>query len=178
MIRQSFSIWLTGLPCSGKTTLAHSLATFLSAKGLAVKHFDGDEFRKGLSKDLGFSAGDRRENIRRAAEVNRLFLESGFITINSFICPLEEYRLMVRDIVGKENCVEVFVDTPLVICEQRDAKGMFKKARLGEITDFTGVSGPFEIPASPHLVIHNGEIPFEKASEHLITFIADYLALE
>ena len=174
----SISIWLTGLPCSGKTTLAHSLASFLSAKSLPVKHFDGDEFRKGLSKDLGFTAGDRRENIRRAAEVNRLFMDSGFITINSFICPLEEYRQMVRDIVGKEKCVEIFIDTPLEICEKRDVKGMFIKARLGEILDFTGVSGPFEIPANPHLIIHNGEIPFDKASELLINFIAEYLALE
>lgn len=174
----TLSIWLTGLPCSGKTTLADSLASYLNEKGILVKHFDGDEFRKGLSKDLGFTAVDRRENIRRAAEVNRLFMDSGFITINSFICPLEDYRQMVRDIVGKENCVEIFVDTPLIICEQRDVKGMFKKARMGEISEFTGVSGPFERPAKPHLVIHNGEIPIEKASEHLINFIADYLALD
>jgi adenylylsulfate kinase len=172
------SIWLTGLPCSGKTTLAHSLASFLSKKGIAVKHFDGDEFRKGLSRDLGFSARDRRENIRRVAEVNKFFLDSGFITINSFICPLEEYRQMVRDIVRKENYVEVFVDTPLEICEHRDVKGMFKKARLGEISDFTGVNAKFEIPVNPHLVIHNGEMPIEKASELLINFITDYLAVD
>lgn len=172
------SVWLTGLPCSGKTTLAKGLASFLSKNGIAVKHFDGDEFRKGLSRDLGFSGRDRRENIRRAAEVNKFFLDSGFIAINSFICPLEEYRLMVRDIVGKNNYVEIFVDTPLEICEQRDAKGMFKKARLGTIFDFTGVNAPFEIPVNPHLVIHNGEMPIEKASELLNNFITDYLAVD
>jgi adenylylsulfate kinase len=167
----NFSIWLTGLPCSGKTTLADSLASYLNEKGILVKHFDGDEFRKGLSRDLGFSAGDRRENIRRAAEVNRLFMDSGFIAINSFICPLEEYRQMVRDIVGKNNCLEIFVDTPLEICEQRDAKGMFRRARMGEISDFTGVNAPFEIPANPDLIIQNGQQSFEEAKEILIKFV-------
>ena len=139
---------------------------------------DGDKVRKGLCSDLGFSPEDRKENLRRVAEVNKLFLDAGFLCINSFICPLEEYRIMVRDIVGSNNYVEVFVDTPLAICEQRDSKGLYQKARSGDIEDFTGISAPFEVPAKPHLVIHNGEIPINEAGNILIKFVDDYLALD
>ncbi len=152
-----------------------ALENFLREQGKNVIHMDGDKTREGLCKDLGFTENDRRENLRRVAEVNKLFLDLGFIVINSFICPLEEYRQMVRDIVGRDKCVEVFINTPPDICEQRDVKGLYQKARSGEIKDFTGISSPFEIPAKPHLVIQNGEIPFDKASELLINFIIDYL---
>jgi len=177
-MKKVFSIWLTGLPCSGKTTLAMALENFLREQGKKVIHLDGDKTREGLCKDLGFTEKDRRENLRRVTEVNKLFLDSGFIVINSFICPLEEYRHMVRNIVGREKCVEVFINTPPDICEQRDARGLYQKARSGEIKDFTGISAPFEIPANPHLVIQNGEIPFHEASANLINFIVDYLALD
>jgi adenylylsulfate kinase len=173
-----YSIWLTGLPSSGKTTLAGFLHNHLSNNGFKAVHLDGDKVRKGLCSDLGFSAEDRKENLRRVAELNKLFLDAGFLCINSFICPLEEYRIMVRQIVGSGNYLEVFVDTPLAICEQRDSKELYQKARSGDIKDFTGISAPFELPAKPHLVIQNGEIPINEAGKILIQFMDGYLALE
>lgn len=169
------SIWLTGLPCSGKTTLGKALFDYLQGKGMQVKHFDGDEVRKGLCSDLGYSAGDRRENIRRVAEVSKLFLQSGFITINSFICPLEEYRELVKNIIGRKSYIEVFVNTPFEICEKRDNKGMYKKARLGELEQFTGISAPFEVPVIPDLVLNNGNISPEEAVENLVRFVIEKL---
>lgn len=139
-------IWLTGLPCSGKTTIGIGLEQLLISRGFHVRLLDGDVTRKGICSDLGFSEEDRNENIRRIAEISKLFAESGIITINAFITPTENLRAMARDIIGREDFVNVFVNAPLDVCEERDIKGMYKKARNGEIKDFTGVSAPFEPP--------------------------------
>jgi adenylylsulfate kinase len=139
-------IWLTGLPCSGKTTIGAGLEHVLISRGFHVRMLDGDVTRKGICSDLGFSENDRIENIRRIAEISKLFAESGIITINAFITPTEKLRAMAMEIIGREDFINVFVNTPLDLCEQRDVKGMYKKARNGEIKDFTGVSAPYEPP--------------------------------
>jgi adenylylsulfate kinase len=139
-------IWLTGLPCSGKTTIGVGLEQVLISRGFHVRMLDGDVTRKGICSDLGFSENDRIENIRRIAEISKLFAESGIITINAFITPTEKLRAMAREIIGREDFINVFVNTPIDLCEQRDVKGMYKKARNGEIKDFTGVSAPYEPP--------------------------------
>lgn len=139
-------IWLTGLPCSGKTTIGIGLEQLLISRGFHVRLLDGDVTRKGICSDLGFSEDDRNENIRRIAEISKLFAESGIITINAFITPTEKLRAVARDIIGRDDFINVFVNAPLNLCEERDIKGMYKKARNGEIKDFTGVSAPFEPP--------------------------------
>ncbi len=173
--KPSLSIWLTGLSGSGKTTLARGLSVYLQKEGFRVIHFDGDEVRKGLCRDLGFASGDRRENIRRVAEVNKMFLRSGFIVINSFICPLEEYRELAKKITGEEQYIEIYVSTGIEICEKRDSKGIYKKARNGEIENFTGISAPFEIPANPDFVLINDNISTEEAIKKLVNFVHEKL---
>lgn len=146
-------IWLSGLPCSGKTTIGLGLEKMLAEAGFLVRMLDGDITRKGICSDLGFSVKDRIENIRRISEIARLFAETDVITICAFITPTDSLRNMAYEIVGKEYFINVFVDAPLAVCEQRDVKGMYKKARNGEISDFTGVSAPFETPANPHITL-------------------------
>jgi len=146
-------IWLTGLPCSGKTTLATGLAAQLQNLGFTLRLLDGDVTRRGICNDLGFSDSDRTENIRRIAEVSKLFVESGIITINAFITPTEHLRNMAKQIIGAHRFISVFVNAPLALCEQRDVKGMYLKARMGEIANFTGVSAPFEQPLNPDFVL-------------------------
>jgi adenylylsulfate kinase len=139
-------IWFTGLSGAGKTTLASGLNRYILRKGFFTKMFDGDEIRQGLNKDLGYSIEDRMENIRRTAEVAKLFVDHGIVVICSFISPTQQMRHMVRDIVGKERFIEVFVNCPLEVCEKRDVKGLYKKARQGLITNFTGIGSVYEIP--------------------------------
>ena len=151
--KRAFVVWFTGLPCSGKTTLAKALHQELQQQNIQTFILDGDEMRKGLSKDLGYSIEDRKENIRRAAEASKLLMEAGVITLSCFIAPTEALREMVKQIVGKENVIEVFVKCPVEVCEQRDVKGMYRKARNNELKDFTGVSSVFEEPADVDLVL-------------------------
>jgi len=146
-------IWLSGLPCSGKTTIGSGLEELLSTEGFVVRMLDGDVSRKGICSDLGFSEYDRKENIRRIAEIAKLFAETGVITICAYITPTEDLRTLAAGIIGNNNLVQVFVDTPLEVCEQRDVKGMYRKARQGEIKEFTGVSAPFEIPLNTQLTL-------------------------
>ncbi len=146
-------VWLTGLSGSGKSTLAVGLERELFRRGYKIKMLDGDNIRSGINKNLGFSPEDRHENIRRIAEVGRLFVESGLITISAFISPTNELRNMAREIIGEDDFVEVYVSTPIEECERRDIKGLYKKARAGEIKEFTGVSQPFEAPESPTISI-------------------------
>lgn len=172
MLKQkAIVVWLTGLPCSGKTTLGVALEQKLLEMGFYVRLLDGDITRKGLCRDLGFSGVDRIENIRRVAEISKLFAESGIITINAFITPTEELRQMARDIIGRQDFVNVYINSPLHICELRDVKGMYKKARNGEISDFTGVSAPFEPPLSPDIEINTAEMNPVQSIERLLNYI-------
>lgn len=146
-------IWFTGLSGAGKTTLATGLNRFLLRRGFFTKMFDGDEIRQGLNKDLGYSIADRIENIRRTAEVSKLFVDHGIVVVCSFISPTQQMRQMVKDIVGEERFIEIFVNCPLEVCEERDVKGLYKKARQGLITDFTGIGSIYENPENPDIEI-------------------------
>jgi adenylylsulfate kinase len=147
-------VWFTGLSGAGKTTLANEFQLFLKSKGLNTRILDGDDLRKGLNKGLGFSDNDRSENIRRAAEVAKLFLDSNFIVLCSFISPKNEMRNMAKSIIGEGNYIEVFVDCSIEECERRDVKGLYKKVREEKISDFTGISSDFDIPLNPDLILN------------------------
>ena len=147
--------WLIGLSGAGKTTLSNNVVEILNNE-LLIKILDGDILRNGLNSNLSFSIEDRNENIRRAAEVTKLFLDSGFIVINSFITPTEEMRQIARNILGKQY-IEVFIDAPLSVCESRDVKGLYKKARSGKIKNFTGIDSIFEKPLKPDIIIDTTE---------------------
>lgn len=165
-------IWFTGLSGSGKTTLATLLERELTEQNIKCVLLDGDVIRKGLNKDLGFSDADRKENIRRIAEVSKLMMDAGLTVITAFISPFQDDRSSVREIVGASNMIEVFVDCPLEVCERRDVKGLYKKARAGEIPNFTGISSPYERPANPDLVILTNELSIEQSLDRLMKFIA------
>lgn len=145
------TLWLTGLSGAGKSTLAFALEKRLIDLGKACYVLDGDNVRHGLNRNLGFSPQDRKENIRRIAEVARLMNEAGLIVISAFISPYREDRLMARDIIGSARFAEVYVSTPRAVCEARDTKGMYRRARLGELPEFTGVTAPYEPPLEPAL---------------------------
>lgn len=146
-------LWFTGLSGSGKSTIAEGLEKKLYTEGYFVKILDGDNVRTGLCNNLGFSIEDRKENIRRIAETAKLFLDSGVIVLCSFVSPTIEIRKMASHIIGEEDFFEIFVDTPLEVCEKRDVKGLYAKARAGEIKGFTGIDSPFESPLTPKLVL-------------------------
>jgi adenylyl-sulfate kinase len=149
-------IWFTGLSGSGKSTLATGLEHYLFQAGYKSYLLDGDNIRRGLNKDLDFSLEGRTENIRRIGEVAALMLDAGLIVVCSFISPLHADRGMVRTIVGADRFIEIYVECSLEICEERDVKGLYKKARKGEISNFTGISSPYEVPQAPALVVHTG----------------------
>ena len=153
--QQAKVIWFTGLSGSGKTTLASHLEKKLFELNYFCQILDGDNVRSGINKNLMFTEEDRIENIRRIAEVSKLFMNCGIILICSFISPTNDIRQMAKEIVGEEDFLEVFIDTPLEVCESRDPKGLYKKARAGEIKNFTGISSPFEIPVKPFLKVDN-----------------------
>ena len=150
---QPFVIWFTGLSGSGKSTLAFTLERHLISRGVSCTVLDGDNVRHGLNRDLGFSPQDRTENIRRVAEVSRLMLDAGLIVITSFISPYLIDRAMAKAIIGEKNFVEVYLSTPLEACEKRDPKGLYRKARAGELPCFTGISSPYEAPEDAELII-------------------------
>ncbi len=145
--------WFTGLSGSGKSTIAEALERVLFNEGYFVKVLDGDNIRSGINRNLGFSIEDRTENIRRIAEVAKLFVDSGVIVLCSFVSPTQEMRNQAKQIIGENDFYEVFIDTPLEICEQRDVKGLYKKARAGEIQGFTGIDSPYESPQNPFITI-------------------------
>lgn len=151
-------IWLTGLSGSGKSTIANALEEKLHSHGLHTYILDGDNIRLGINKDLGFSDEDRAENIRRISEISKLMLDAGLIVITAFISPFRQERAMARQLVGTDNFIEVFVNTPLDICEQRDPKGLYKRARNGQITNMTGINSPYEPPTQPDLEV-SGDSP-------------------
>ncbi len=169
-------IWMVGLSGSGKSTLATGLENKLHQLGHHTMLLDGDNLRIGVNNNLGFSEGDRLENIRRAAEVSKLFAINGTVTICSFISPTEEVRALARSIIGDQYC-EVFVSCPLEVCEQRDVKGLYAKARKGEIKNFTGIDAPFEAPKSPAIEIKTDQMTLEESLELLIKNIIPKIEL-
>jgi len=161
-------IWFTGLSGSGKSTLAVQLEAALHAKGFKTYLLDGDNIRSGLNKDLTFTDDARVENIRRISEVCKLFLDAGVVLLSAFISPFQADRDQVKSIVGAENYIEVFVAAPLETCEQRDVKGLYKKARAGEVKNFTGISSPYEKPDHPDVVIATDKMSVEESLEVLM----------
>tara|TARA_A100001011_G_C14315581_1_gene847828 strand:- start:383 stop:1000 length:618 start_codon:yes stop_codon:yes gene_type:complete len=164
-------IWFTGLSASGKTTIADLLEKKLFEKNKKTYLLDGDNIRHGLSADLSFSDEDRFENIRRVSEVSKLMVDAGLIVISAFISPFQAERKMAREIFEKEEFVEVFVDTPIEICEKRDTKGLYKKAKEGLVKNFTGISSKYEIPKNPEIILKAGEKNPEDCSEQIIEFL-------
>jgi adenylyl-sulfate kinase len=161
------TIWLTGLSGSGKSTIANELAIKLQQEGKLAYILDGDNVRMGLNKDLGFSDDDRKENIRRIAEVANLMTDLGVIVITAFISPFREERAKAKEIIGKDNFLEVYVNAPLGVCEDRDPKGLYKKARAGEIPMFTGIDSPYEEPKNPNMFIKTDKMSIEDSVEFI-----------
>jgi len=164
-------LWFTGLSGSGKSTLSHGVEAVLLEKSIHTYVLDGDNLRTGLSKDLGFSSEDREENIRRIGEVSKLFLDAGIITLSAFISPYKKDRDIVRSLVDPGDFIEIFVKCPVSVCEERDPKGLYKKARSGEIPEFTGISSPYEEPENPEIVVDTSKQSIEES----ILSIVDYL---
>ena len=178
ILRQSAKvIWFTGLSCSGKTTLSANLEKELFFHRFFCQVLDGDNIRAGINSNLGFSEEDRLENIRRIAEVSKLLINTGMITICSFISPTEEIREVARNIIGEKDFIEIFLNPPLEVCEQRDTKGLYKKARAGVIKDFTGISSPFEAPKHPDLEIDTSVVSIKDSVDLIFNTIIDRITL-
>ena len=166
-------LWFTGLSGSGKSTVAVALERELHRRGRLCRLLDGDNIRTGINAGLGFSADDRRENIRRIAEVGKLFVDTGIITLAAFVSPTEELRTLARDIIGAADFKEIFVATPLEECERRDVKGLYARARRGEVKNFTGISAPFETPQSPALVLDTTDTPVEESVGKVLALLEE-----
>lgn len=171
---KSATIWLTGLSGSGKSTIARRIQRLLFSKGCNVFILDGDNVRHGLNRDLGFSPEDRRENIRRIGEMAKLFTEAGFIVLTAFISPYRRDRNKARSLFTRGNFMEVYVKAPLSVCEQRDTKGLYKRARKGEIKDFTGISASYEEPENPELVIETSDETEQQSANRLMTYLIEH----
>jgi adenylylsulfate kinase len=172
LLRQrSKVIWFTGLSGAGKTTLAKELEKRLHLNGYLTQVLDGDNIRTGINNNLTFTEADRLENIRRIAEVSKLLIHSGVITINSFISPTDEIRHKAMEIIGREDFIEIYVSTPLEVCEQRDVKGLYEKARRGEIKNFTGIDSPFEPPKDPDVDVDTSQLTIEDSIEKISQFL-------
>lgn len=164
-------VWFTGLSGSGKSTIALGVERELHKRGILCRVLDGDNVRSGINKNLGFSMADREENIRRIAEVGKLFVETGIVTLAAFISPTKSARCMAAGIIGSEDFREVYVSTPLEVCEQRDVKGLYARARRGEIKDFTGISAPFEVPDCPALRLDTSVLTLEESVNKVLELI-------
>lgn len=164
-------LWFTGLSGSGKSTIAIALERELHKRGLLCRILDGDNIRTGINANLGFSAEDRRENIRRVAEVGKLFVDTGIITIAAFVSPTEELRKIAEHIIGKEDFKEIYVSTPIAECERRDVKGLYARARRGEVKNFTGISAPFEAPEHPALSLDTSVLSLEESVNKLLQLL-------
>lgn len=164
-------VWFTGLSGSGKSTVAHVVEERLHRLGCHTYVFDGDNVRHGLCAGLGFSPQDRSENIRRIGEMVKLFLDAGILALTAFISPFARDRRAIRDLIGSKDFVEIHCRCPLEVCEQRDVKGMYKRARAGEIKEFTGISSPYEIPENPDLVLETDKITVEECAERVIQLL-------
>lgn len=171
-------LWLTGLSGSGKSTIAQDLERTFYNNGFFAQVLDGDNIRTGINNNLGFSIEDREENIRRISEIAKLYLNSGVITICSFISPTRKIREKASEIVGKEDFLEIFINTPLELCEKRDVKGLYKKARAGEIKGFTGIDSPYEEPDSPFLNVETANSTIEESSTLIFDKVLPLLTLK
>lgn len=169
--QRGMMIWFTGLSGSGKSTIAIALERELQRRRLLCRILDGDNIRSGINSNLGFSPEDRVENIRRIAEVGKLFVDTGIITLAAFISPTNELRRMAARIIGEQDFYEVYVSTPLEECERRDVKGLYAKARRGEIRDFTGISAPFEVPEHPALSLDTSQFTVEESVDRILKLI-------
>ncbi len=174
--QRGMMIWFTGLSGSGKSTIALGVERELHKRGILCRILDGDNIRTGINAGLGFSADDRRENIRRIAEVGKLFVDTGIVTLAAFVSPTNEYREMARSIIGADDFFEVYVSTPLEECECRDVKGLYARARRGEVKDFTGISAPFEAPTNPALDIDTTQQPLQTSVEQVVALILSLLS--
>ncbi|CDH24215.1 adenylyl-sulfate kinase [Xenorhabdus bovienii] len=166
-------IWFTGLSGSGKSTLAGALEQALFSRGIRTYLLDGDNLRHGLCSDLGFSETERRENIRRIGEVSKLMVDAGLVVLTAFISPHRAERQKLRELMGEDRFIEVFVDTPLAICEARDPKGLYKKARAGELLNFTGIDSAYEAPEQPDIYL-DGSLPVESSIEKLLAALHNH----
>ncbi len=175
---KAICLWFTGLSGSGKSTIASSLEEQLHKKAFSTYILDGDNIRSGINKDLSFSDKDRVENIRRIGEISKLILDSGTIVLSAFISPFKEDRAQVKEVVGESNFIEIFIDCPLEVCEERDVKGLYKKARAGLIPNFTGISSPFEEPQNPDIRIKSNELSIQESVETIWNSIKNKLSLE
>jgi len=165
---RAVTIWLTGLPCSGKTTIAYEVEKKLFKMNFQVVALDGDTVRQGLNRDLGFSAEDRCENIRRVGEVAKLFTEAGFIVITAFISPYQEDRNKVRALFKHRDFIEVYIKAAIETCKKRDVKGLYRKALEGKIFNFTGISAPYEEPVDPEIVLDTDKLPIEESVNKIL----------
>lgn len=175
--QRSKVIWLTGLSGSGKSTIGLALEKRLFQENFVAQLLDGDNIRSGINKNLGFSEEDRKENIRRIAEIAKLYLSSGIITINSFISPTAETRNIAKEIVGDGDFLEIYINAPMATCESRDVKGLYKKARAGEIQGFTGVNQAYEEPENPALELRTDLLGVDEAVDILFTFLKKHIIL-
>ena len=171
--QKGVTIWLTGLSGSGKSTIAVELEHALIENRHQAYILDGDNIRHGLNKNLGFSPEDRTENIRRIGEVAKLFTDAGIITITAFISPYREDRDAVRKLLNNDEFIEVYVKCPLDVCEERDTKGLYKKARAGEVKDFTGISAPYEEPLNPELTIDSSKLTVEESTRTVLNYLEE-----
>ncbi len=169
--QKAVMIWFTGLSGSGKSTLSIALERELFARGYICRLLDGDNIRSGINKNLTFSPADRIENIRRIAEVSKLFVESGIVTMGAFISPTNDVRDLAKSIIGEENFIEVYVSTPISVCEDRDIKGLYKKAHSGELKEFTGVSSPFDEPMNPDISLDTSKREVAESVELLLQLV-------
>lgn len=169
--QRGMMVWFTGLSGSGKSTIAMGVERELHKRGILCRILDGDNIRAGINSNLGFSAEDRMENIRRIAEIGKLFVQTGIVTLACFVSPTNDVRRLARDIIGQEDFKEVYVSTPLEECERRDVKGLYARARKGEVKEFTGISAPFEVPENPTLEIDTSCLSLEESVRRVVDMI-------
>lgn len=173
---RALTVWLTGLSGAGKSTLAGELKERLAGNGMPCYVLDGDGLRSGISRDLGFTPRDRHENIRRAAEIARLMNEAGLVVVAAFISPYREDRRMAREIIGEDRFIEAYLNASLQVCESRDPKGLYRKARAGKVAEFTGVSAPYEPPDAPSIVLPTGKSSIDECVAQLFQYVSSRLA--
>lgn len=169
--QKAFTVWMTGLSGSGKSTVAKGLERHLHKQGFLTQMLDGDNIRVGINNNLGFSEEDRTENIRRIAEVSKLFINCGVITLNCFVSPTKKMRQMAKDIIGTDNFIEVYINASVAECEKRDVKGLYAKARAGEIKNFTGIDAPFEAPENAAVEINTAELSIDASIQKVLDYI-------